>query len=128
MNISELPYGFSNLLRPEVSKNDPEAIKKAAKDAETIFAYELVKVMRESTHQGGLGGDMYSSLFDMELARLLADKGLGLRDVIAKGLSRLEGAGPEKGERLAAGERRSLEDKNGGEEGHMPHAGPPGGH
>jgi Rod binding domain-containing protein len=127
MNISDLPYGFSNLLRPEVSKNDPAAVKKVAREAEELFAYELVKVMRESTHQEGLGGDMYSSFFDTELARLLAERGLGLSDVIERGLSRLQGFGQEERESPAPKASRAPGEEDGGVGGRMPDAGPPGG-
>ncbi len=71
-------------------KNDPEAIKAVAKEMEALFAYELIKVMRETTDmpsQGAFGNDTYMSMFDMELSRLFAERGLGLQESLEKGLS-----------------------------------------
>lgn len=73
-------------------RKDPEAVKIVAREMESLFAYELLKAMRqdqESTE--GLGKGLYQSLFDMELARLMADRGLGLKEILLKGLERKEG-------------------------------------
>ncbi|GAB4387923.1 MAG: hypothetical protein Kow0025_04250 [Thermodesulfovibrionales bacterium] len=95
-----IPGGIAGLLRPDIQgRSDPEAIKAVAREVESLFAYELVKVMREgTTTEGGLGGDTYLSLFDMELARVLADRGLGLQETIIRGLSRLGGEKEENPE------------------------------
>jgi len=70
-------------------RNDPEAIKAVAKEMEALFAYELIKEMRKTINEetsGGLGKDTYMSMFDMELARLMSERGLGLQDMLLKGL------------------------------------------
>lgn len=108
MTDIQIPGGISSLLRPDIQggRSDPETLRAVAKEVESLFAYELVKVMRESTDQGGLAGDTYSSLFDMEIARVLADRGLGLQDSIVRGLSRLQDEGkgnPEEDGRKPAG-------------------------
>jgi len=82
-------YFYQNL---ESLKNrkDPEALKAAAKEMETNFAYQMIKTMRETTNtlsENNLGGSVYLSLFDMELARIFAERGLGLQDIIFKELS-----------------------------------------
>jgi murein DD-endopeptidase MepM/ murein hydrolase activator NlpD len=72
-------------------RNDPEAIKAAAKEIESLFAYELVKAMRATSSTGSdnsLGKDVYMGMFDMELSKLLAERGLGLQDVLLRGLNR----------------------------------------
>ncbi|KAF0120577.1 MAG: peptidase family M23/M37 domain protein [bacterium] len=72
-------------------RNDPEAIKTVAKEMEALFAYELIKAMRTTTNttsNDSLGKDVYMSMFDMELARLFAERGLGLRDILFKELNR----------------------------------------
>lgn len=73
-------------------RTDPEAVKAVVKEMEALFAYELIKVMRESadksSQDGGIGKDTYMSLFDMELAKLFAERGLGLQDMLLKGLNR----------------------------------------
>ncbi|HTF99167.1 MAG TPA: peptidoglycan DD-metalloendopeptidase family protein [Nitrospirota bacterium] len=70
-------------------KNDAESIKKAAKEMEALFAYELIKVMRETTEQAGdgLGNSTYLSMFDMELSKLFAERGLGLGEMIERSLT-----------------------------------------
>jgi len=70
--------------------NDPKAIKAVAKEMESLFAFEMIKVMRETTNsssEGTLGNDTYMSMFDMELSRLFAERGLGLQDMVEKGLT-----------------------------------------
>ena len=72
-------------------RKDPEAIKSAAREMESLFAYEMIKAMRSASNTSaaggnGLGGEVYGSLFDMELARLMSSKGLGLQEMILKGM------------------------------------------
>jgi len=63
-------------------------LKGAVKDLESLFIYEMLKEMRQTTHGGflgkGMGADIYSSLFDMEMAKLFAERGMGLGDFILK--------------------------------------------
>ncbi|GEM_PF-6296271 len=70
--------------------------KKVAKEMESLFAYRLIKVMREtaesmSSDKKGPGYDTYMSLFDMEVSRLLADRGLGLSEAIVRWMQRIPG-------------------------------------
>jgi len=79
---------------PETDRNAD--IKKAAKEMEALFAFQLIKVMREtanalSSEEKGLGSDTYMSLFDMEVSKLFAERGLGLQDAIVNWMSRVEG-------------------------------------
>lgn len=87
-------------------RKDAEAIKLAAKEMESLFAYELIKAMRQASGESskGMGSDVYTSLFDMELSRLMAERGLGLKEMLLKGLregqefsSRLEKEGVNQG-------------------------------
>lgn len=73
-------------------RKDTEAAKIVAKEIESLFAYELIKAMREASQEStkGLGSDVYTSLFDMELARLMADRGLGLKEVLLRGIDKKE--------------------------------------
>lgn len=71
-------------------RNDPEAIKAVAKEMESLFAYEMIKAMRETSGlfaKGGLGKDTYMSMFDLELSKLFAERGLGLQDMFVKQLT-----------------------------------------
>ncbi|MBI4686805.1 MAG: peptidoglycan DD-metalloendopeptidase family protein [Nitrospirae bacterium] len=76
-------------------KNDPEAIKAVAKEMEALFAYELIKAMREASKNSlfgkGLGNDAYTSMFDMEIAKVFAESGqLGLKEMLLKGLNKIQ--------------------------------------
>jgi murein DD-endopeptidase MepM/ murein hydrolase activator NlpD len=76
-------------------RQDPEAVKKAAKEMESLFAYEMIKAMRATTGESaksGLGNDTYMTMFDMELSKLFAERGLGLQDMFTKGLEAASGA------------------------------------
>lgn len=71
-------------------------VKLVAKEMESLFAYQLLKVMRESLNnispdRKGFGYNTYMSLFDMEVSKLFAEKGLGLQDSIIKWLERVPG-------------------------------------
>jgi len=68
-------------------------IKKISREMESLFLYELLKVMRITTgilppreSEKGFQKETYTSLFDMELSRLLAERGTGLGDLIAREL------------------------------------------
>lgn len=71
-------------------RKDPEAMQAVAKELEALFAYEMIKAMRETSDmkEGGFGKDTYMSLFDMELAKIFADRGLGLKEMLFKGLNK----------------------------------------
>jgi murein DD-endopeptidase MepM/ murein hydrolase activator NlpD len=93
-------------------KNDAESIKKAATEMEALFAYELIKVMRETTEQSseGIGSSSYLSMFDMELSKLFAERGLGLSDMIGRGLTSI--AQKAAGSSAGGTDTRSVEAQN----------------
>ncbi|MBI5741913.1 MAG: rod-binding protein [Nitrospirae bacterium] len=78
---------------PGAQTSDKSEIRKAAKEMEAFFIYELVKVMRKtsesiSPEEKGLGNDSYMSLFDMEVSKVMAERGFGLQDAIVDWLER----------------------------------------
>lgn len=80
------------------SDKDPEAVKTVAREIEALFAFEMIKAMRETIgnpEKSSMGNDTYMSLFDTELSRLFAERGLGLRDLLTKGLEKAAGT-PDK--------------------------------
>ena len=90
---STLPSAVSGLNDNPVNRSDD--IKKVAKDMESLFAYQLLKTMRETSQSlsgesPGYGNDTYMSLFDMEVSKIMADRGLGLQDAILKWLDRTQ--------------------------------------
>lgn len=76
--------GFGSI---NISRDDPEAIKKVAKEMESMFIYELLKEMRKSLKNDFSSG-VYMSMFDMELSRAMSERGLGLDKIIERQLSR----------------------------------------
>lgn len=75
------------------ARQDPE-LKKVAKEMESLFTHQLIKVMREASkglasEEKGLGQDTYMGMFDMEVARILSERGLGLQDALVKQLERM---------------------------------------
>ncbi len=74
----------------ETTKED---IVEVAKEMESLFALQLIKVMRDtsksiSTETKGLGNDTYMGMFDIEVSKLFAERGLGLRDMLVEQLER----------------------------------------
>ncbi|MDA8088967.1 MAG: rod-binding protein [Nitrospiraceae bacterium] len=80
-------------LNKYMGRKGPEAIKAVAENMETLFTYELVKEMRATTLDDNkdFGQQTYTSMFDMQLAQMMAQKETGLRDMIVKQLDRLSG-------------------------------------
>jgi Rod binding domain-containing protein len=74
--------------------NTKDEYKKVAREMESLFVYQLIKIMREtatsiSSEKKGIGYNTYMSMFDMEISRLLAKRGVGLQDAIVNWLDRM---------------------------------------
>ncbi|RJQ13384.1 MAG: hypothetical protein C4560_14265 [Nitrospiraceae bacterium] len=87
-------YRTRNGDKTEVT-NPKSEIRKVAREMESLFVYQLLKVMRESIDassgdEKGLGSGTYTTLFDMELSKSLSQRGFGLQDSIAKWLERTQ--------------------------------------
>ncbi|RMG04210.1 MAG: peptidase M23 [Nitrospirae bacterium] len=69
-----------------------EEIKRAAQAFESLFLYQLLKEMQASVggnlFGSGFSGDVYQSLFDMEIAKRLAERGTGLSEQLIRELTR----------------------------------------
>ena len=68
--------------------------KKAAEEMESLFALQLIKTMREtvkslSEDNKSSGNDTYMSMFDIEISKLFAKRGMGLQDSILNWMERL---------------------------------------
>ncbi len=94
-------------------RKDPEALRAVAREMESLFAYEMVKAMRTTAGGAasgkGFGGDVYGSLFDMELAKVISSRGLGLQEILLRGIGGGKPAGkevkdPSRGETASAPE------------------------
>jgi murein DD-endopeptidase MepM/ murein hydrolase activator NlpD len=68
-------------------------LKKVSQEFESLFIAQLLKVMRETIEEsglmeGGFGKSIYTDLFDQEVARSMAKRGvLGISDLLYKNLS-----------------------------------------
>ena len=94
------PQGV-NALRRDARANDPEAVKAAARQFESLFTSMMLKSMRDATPKGGLFDsdqqDFYQDMFDQQLATQLSKgKGLGLADSLVQQLMRTGLEAPPK--------------------------------
>lgn len=76
--------GFNNQEAKEL------ALKKAAKEFESLFIFEMLKAMRKTVPEDGLfqgitGKDTYMTIVDQQLASAMAEQGgIGLADILLK--------------------------------------------
>ncbi len=68
--------------------------KKVAEEMESLFAYQLIKTMRESAtaltaDKKSNENDTYMSMFDIEISKLFAKRGMGLQESIMNWLERM---------------------------------------
>lgn len=92
INTQNIEQGILTKDKPEI-RNSASGIRKVAKEMEAVFVNELLKVMRETTESissdnKGFGNETYMGLFDMEVSRVIADKGIGIQDTIVRWLER----------------------------------------
>jgi len=81
-----------NALKVASKENSPETIKEVAKQFEAVFMNMMLKSMREATPQESPFDNeqsrTFTSMLDQQLTSNLAEKGLGLSDILAKQLSK----------------------------------------
>ena len=80
-------------LKKDVKANDPQAIREAARQFESLFTDMMLKSMREAKLGQGLGEsdstDFYQDMYDQQLALQISQgKGLGLADMLVQQLTR----------------------------------------
>ncbi len=108
MQIPDYPMETSTASTASIEqyrgRTDSEAIKAVAQEMEAMFANELLKAMRaasNSSSEKGLGASTYTSMFDMELSKLIAKRGLGLQDMLMKDIARKAGGSSEDSDETA---------------------------
>jgi peptidoglycan hydrolase FlgJ len=86
---------FSGLegLKKNVKADDPQAIRAAAQQFESLFTDMMLKSMREAKLANGLGdsqqSDIYQDMYDQQIAlKMSQGKGLGLADMLVQQLTR----------------------------------------
>ncbi len=80
--MHRLKIGIRNTLRPPDLEQQKKKLRKACKDFEAVFTYQMLKSMRNTVQKcdlfhGGQGEEVYQSLLDMELSKKMADLGPG---------------------------------------------------
>jgi flagellar protein FlgJ len=99
--VSSQPVGpsyyadFSGLegLKGGVKADDPQAIRAAAQQFESLFTNMMLKSMREAKLGQGLGdsqeSDLYQDMYDQQISLKMAQgKGIGLADMLVQQLTR----------------------------------------
>jgi flagellar protein FlgJ len=89
ISLQNVPLSFSNI--KNVGHSDDQTrrqMKEACSELESLFIYYLLKEMRETVPKDGLfsGGkteEMYTSMFDIQLAKEIAMKrGIGISSIV----------------------------------------------
>lgn len=79
--------GLSSL-KEKVKGNTPEAMREAAKQFEGLFINMMLKSMRNATPDSGLLNNQaqktYTSMYDQQISQNLANRGIGLADMMVK--------------------------------------------
>jgi flagellar protein FlgJ len=85
------PRGLERL-RSQAGASPEKALREAAKQFEVLFVNMLLKSMRQAAPQDGpLDSEqtrMYTGMLDQQLAQAMANRGIGLAEVMAKQLSK----------------------------------------
>lgn len=102
-----------NDLKVSAKQNSPEAAREAGKQFEAVFIDMVVKSMREATPQDGPMDNeqskMFTSMLDHQLSQSIANRGLGLADLVTQQLSGKMGGleGELHSSKLEPGKHRS---------------------
>lgn len=100
-------------LRQKAREQSPEALKATAKQFEAMFLNMVMKSMREATPQespfDSEQSRMFTSMLDQQFSQTMAERGVGLADVLIRQLSTLPGALPAAGGEKGAGIPEPLE-------------------
>jgi len=91
----------NNMSSSEIKRSGGKAdkIDTVAKDMESLFLRQMIKTMRQASgvsQDKGFGSNMYSDMFDMELANVMSERGIGVKEVFARQLNRQAGISESK--------------------------------
>lgn len=92
-NSSGLAIDANNLskLRLSAKQNSPEALKATAKQFEALFVNMMMKSMRDATPQDGImdsdQSKMFTSMLDEQMSQKIANRGIGLADMLVRQMS-----------------------------------------
>ena len=84
-------------IRQRAHGNPDAALKDAARQFEVLYMNMLLKSMREATPKEGLfdseQSKLYGGMFDQQISQTMAQRGLGLADMIVKQIERARATG-----------------------------------
>ena len=92
-SMNRFAYDFSsiNQLKRNAVSGSTDSIKQVADQFETLFVNMMMQSMRKAVPNGGLFNQsamqLFTSMFDQQIAQQAAGKGLGLSNVIVKQLT-----------------------------------------
>jgi len=79
-------------LRLAANQNSPEALKASAKQFEALFINMMLKSMRQANQvpgtETGQDQQLYTSMLDQQLSQVMAQRGIGLADMMLRQLNR----------------------------------------
>ncbi len=81
----EVKPGTNHLQKPQAIQAEVNPYKEVAQAMEEQFVYELIKEMKKSVPQNqpkSTGESFYESLQDQERAKIIAQQGLGIQELI----------------------------------------------
>jgi flagellar protein FlgJ len=109
--------GLSDL-RMAATQNSPEALKGAAKQFEALFMNMIMKSMRDASQQDGMFDNeqtkMYTSMLDQQVSQSLANRGVGLADMLVRQLSNRVNVADDQGLPVNKGQADALLNSNKG--------------
>lgn len=77
-------------LRQAMNENSPEALRASAKQFEALFINMMLKSMRQATAasagETGQEAQIYTSMFDQQISQMMAERGMGLADLMLQQL------------------------------------------
>lgn len=85
-----------NSLRQSAKQNSPEALKASAQQFEGLFINMMLKSMRQATAaaapEQSQDSQLYTSMLDQQLSQTMAQRGIGLADMMLRQMQRQPGA------------------------------------
>lgn len=85
-----------NSLRQSAKQDSPEALKASAQQFEGLFINMMLKSMRQATAAAGQeqsqDSQLYTSMLDQQLSQTMAQRGIGLADMMLRQMQRQPGA------------------------------------
>lgn len=103
MDASSLAIDAQSLdkLKLQAKQAPDQALKIAARQFETVFLNMMLKSMRDATPQDGVFDSeqtkMFTGMLDQQLAQSMADRGVGLADIMMRQLTQQQVLSPESG-------------------------------